>query len=192
MAAVKALGDLKDPCASADLVSLLVQEVEADFYRSEGFKITPAIVLALIGIGRPAVQALDTISDHENPSVRLAMVEVLEWIGGEQASGLLIERMIRDSDWYVGRFAARCLEKRRWDPETPEQRTALCVRFGRFADLKDLGTNAIQPIADALEFDPPGKWKCDAYRFLGELGDPRVIPILLDGMGCSRQHSAAA
>lgn len=184
-AAVEALRKIKDPSATASLVTLLLREVETDTHRDQDRKVTPLIVNALVAIGRSVVKELETICSHESPKLRLAVVEVLRWVEDERASALLIERMMNDSDWQVGRFAARSLERCRWRPETVEQRIALALRLGSFENLRDIGTDVIQPIVDALDLNPSPEWKLDAYRFLGELGDPRAVPILLDGLDCS-------
>jgi HEAT repeat protein len=128
---------------------------------------------------------------HSNALVREDAVSILGSIGDSAAIPHLVPAL-RDDSYEVRREAATALKKLGWEPATAAER-AVCAaaRQGEelvlredldrfYAELVPFGSDAIEPLTNALRTSRDWRITKAAVEALFRIGDASVIPTLLD------------
>jgi HEAT repeat protein len=152
-AAARSLGRLRAPAAAEALVRAFVTADVAHGVAGQ----------ALLGLGPVALPALRVLTEHEDPALREAAVELLGLLGEAADSDLLVARL-RDSAAEVRASAARAL--------------------GRLA-AEDAAAAVRVALTDRIPFV-----RAAAARALGEIGGRDAGPALL-AVACSDHYDAA-
>jgi HEAT repeat protein len=155
-------------------------------------------VRLLAALGAPAIEALVTALEGEDPAVRWAAVGALEDIASEQATRALIGALRHDDDEVrhcavtaLGHMGARAIDAvlETLSDVSPVARSEAARALGYLADAR-----AFMPLLVALD-DPDAEVRGSAAWALGGLHDPRgLVPLLvaLDDADARVREGAAA
>jgi len=104
LAAVRALGMIRDPAAAEPLARLV---------RRPRTISQASVIRALARIGEPGLGAIEDLLRDDRPELRTAGIAACELIRSDQAVNRLADAL---PDWECGTRAAEALDHRRWKP----------------------------------------------------------------------------
>jgi len=90
-------------------------------------------------------------------------------------------RLLRDADTTVRTRAAHSLERLGWRPESDDERMWHIVATGNMDRVAELGSDAVESLADMMRNGPPEK-QLSAVKTLAEIEDPRVPKLILEAL----------
>ena len=163
---------------------------------SEGDEESRLIALdALLTIGLPALPVLIGALSDTSPPVRAAAAEMIGEIGEPSASGYLLP-LLADGDGSVRAMAAKSLGKLRSTDATPSLITCLLdmkagVKKEAVTALGRIGRPAVDDLIATLT-GPSDEIRRGAAEALGEIGDQRAIPHLVNLLGSDNAGVRAA
>jgi len=143
--------------------------------RSEEVQIAAARSLGYIRDSRaiePLLQALGDVDDR----VRHAALEALKDPGGT-ARDYLIDAL-RSGDEKIRKGVAEALEAGGWEPETGEEETLYLMARDRWAELEQVGTDALPVLAATLS-DPSIEMRANAVRAIARIGGEGAVAPLI-------------
>lgn len=160
------LGQLK--CLAA--VDELARVVRND--SDEALRLACVQALSTIG-SAPCVSGLRTALRDASLKVRQASFEGLRAIGGIAVENAVAD-LLSDHDWELRQKAHALLQTTGWMPATRQQKALWGIMSGRFDDVVNQGSEAIEPLLMAtLRVNDPAirKWSATA---LARVGSPEV------------------
>jgi HEAT repeat protein len=111
---------------------------------------------------------------------RAAAADTLGLVGDWRAVNWLTA-LLQDPEQMVRSRALRSLERLGWHPRNEVERVSQIATSGRTNQLIEMGSDAIQPLAEIIRTDRPDK-QLAAVKALGEMDDAKVINPLLDAL----------
>ena len=143
--------------------------------REEGVKIAAARSLGYIGDLRaiePLVMALHDVDDR----VRYAALEALKDPGDTVRCHLIGALRSGDETFRAG--VAEALDAGGWTPETSEEQTLYLMAQGRWAEVEQIGTDALPMLVEVLS-DPLIEVRANAVRTIDRLGGEEAVAPLI-------------
>jgi hypothetical protein len=176
-AAARSLGRLRVPAAAEALIRAFVTADVAHGVAGD----------ALLGLGPAALPALRMLTDHEDPALREAAVELLGLLGEPADSHLLVARL-RDAAAEVRASAARALGRLGAEDAMAAVRAALddripFVRAAAGRALGDIGDRDAAPALLAAARSDHYETAQAAARALARVDPKLLVAAALDGTG---------
>jgi HEAT repeat protein len=150
--------------------------------KDEGIRSAAALALGQFQDQKTVEPLIKMLADP-SPLVRRTTAEVLARLQEPAAIPPLIN-LLRDPDPTVRVRASTSLDRLGWQPENETERTWHIVASGNLKRMADLGSDAVELLADLMRTGEPQK-QLFAVKALGEIEDPRVPGLMLRWNFCS-------
>jgi HEAT repeat protein len=139
---------------------------------------------AMLALGqfqdKQVVEPLIKMLGDPAPLVRSSAAEVLSQFKDPVAIPPLVN-LLRDPDATVRLRAAKSLDRLGWQPESEAERTMHLVAAGNLKNVTDLGSDAVELLAEMIRKGEPQK-QLFAVKSLGEIEDARVPKLVLEAL----------
>lgn len=168
MGAAATLGKIGSPAAIEPLIDVLLLSDR---------RLGHVVVRALGMMGEPAIRPLlRVLKDGDNTS-RKGAVEALVQIG--EPAARLLPGVLTAEHFRVRAGVVDALDRLNWSPSTAEETVAYLIAKERWSDLARSGAIAVEPLIQVLD-DRDDSIRRRAAKVLGEIGDPRAVPGLMN------------
>ena len=143
----------------------------AAVFNNKDYSVRKVAAEGLIRLGQPSVTTLIGFNGDRDYEIRNFAKQTLVEIGEPAIISLL--KMLRLKEKSAHSFAVQTLEQMKWLPEKDEDAAWYWMVKENWNNCAAIGSPAIKPLTCALE-----QGKAEAVTALGQIDDPRVIPIL--------------
>lgn len=135
---------------------------------------------------RDPVEQLIRDSKDKDVAVRSGAIRALGSCGDPRALGPLSEAL-NDTNPDIRWCAAKALEILGWKPSGVEQKVGYFLALGKWDELVEIGSPAVEPLIEALKSEDSDTRR-NASKALGELKDPSAVGPLIASLRDARSY----